>query len=77
MNRIGSKLPLWEGDKMLNIKKLRMDMGLTQQYVSLKVGISDRAYRDIENGKATPSLNSIKGLEKLFHKPYQELLSEV
>lgn len=54
-----------------------MDMGLTQQYVSLKVGISDRAYRDIENGKATPSLNSIKGLEKLFHKPYQELLSEV
>lgn len=62
---------------MLNIKKIRLDMGFSQCYVSSEIGISDRAYRDIENGKANPSLKTVKNLERFFNKTYQELLVEV
>ena len=62
---------------MLNVKKIRLDMGITQSHASSEIGISDRAYRDIENGKSTPSFNTMKKMEKFFHKTYQELLLEV
>ena len=62
---------------MLNLKKIRLDMGFTQSYVSSEIGISDRAYRDIESGKSNPSLKTIKELERFFNKTYQELLIEV
>ena len=52
-------------------------MGITQSHASSEIGISDRAYRDIENGKSTPSFNTMKKMEKFFHKTYQELLLEV
>lgn len=62
---------------MLNVKKLRIDMGVTQSHVSSEIGISSRAYRDIENGKASPSLKTITKMEKFFNKSYYELLLEV
>ena len=33
--------------------KIRYDLGLTQDKMSEKLGISERAYSDIENGRST------------------------
>ena len=41
---------------MLKVKQTRLNMGLTQYQIASELGISDRAYRDIENGKSKPSL---------------------
>lgn len=62
---------------MLNIKAMRIDMDLSQLYVASEIGISDRAYRNIENGKSKPSIKTLEELERFFNKPYQELLQEV
>ena len=62
---------------MLKVKQLRFNTGLTQYQLASELGISDRAYRDIENGKAIPSLKVVERMEKYFRQPYQELLKEV
>lgn len=38
MNKIGSKLPLWEGDKMLNIKKNKNGHGVNSTICIFKSG---------------------------------------
>ncbi len=62
---------------MLKVKQTRLNMGLTQYQIASELGISDRAYRDIENGKSKPSLVVVERMEKYFKQPYKELLNEV
>ena len=72
----GSKLPRKVGT-MLYIEKLRDDMKLSQKYVAKQIGISDRAYRDIEKGKSKPAFKAITGMEEFFKISYTELLKQV
>lgn len=72
----GSKLPRKVG-KMLSIEKRRVEMGLSQKYVAEQIGISDRAYRDIEKGKSRPAFKAITGMERFFDISYVELLKQI
>ena len=34
-----------------NLRKIRREKDLTQEYIAFELGISQKAYSDIENGK--------------------------
>ena len=50
----------------LKLKKLRIDMGLTQNELAQKIGISRSFYTNIENGKANPTLKTALKLKKVL-----------
>lgn len=59
---------------MLLIQKLRNEKGYTQVEISKRIGISDRAYRNIELGKSKPSYQVSINLQKLFNESIDKLL---
>lgn len=60
-----------------NVKKLRQAHGLTQSYVASVLGISRRAYVDIENGKALPrTYERYEALATVLHVDISDLWLE-
>ncbi|WP_072870859.1 helix-turn-helix transcriptional regulator [Desulfofundulus thermosubterraneus] len=52
----------------------RKKLGLTQEQVSLVIGISKKTYSHIETGRRNPSWEVAQRLEKFFGIPASELL---
>jgi len=61
---------------MKEIKRLRIELGESQDLIADKIGVSTRGYRKIENGECFPIYKNAKALEQIFHKPIEDLLSE-
>lgn len=62
---------------MLLLQSLRNEKGYTQLEVASKIGISDRAYRNIEHGKSKPSYAVSMNLQSLFNESIIKLLDTV
>ncbi|MCP2518913.1 XRE family transcriptional regulator [Candidatus Aminicenantes bacterium AC-708-M15] len=58
------------------IKELREIMGLTQEQVAQKVGVSKEYISMLENGLRVPSLEVLYNLAQLFHQDVSYFLSE-
>lgn len=48
------------------LKKLRQELGLTQEQAAQKIGISRFWYIDIELGRKSPSIKTAKKIAKAF-----------
>lgn len=61
---------------MINkLKKLRLIAGLTQNYISHKVGLHPRNYQKIEQGKHLPRVDRALTLAKALNTTVEELFS--
>lgn len=49
-----------------NFKKARKNLGLTQEQVANKVGITPNSYARIERGDAKPSYDTLKAICKVL-----------
>lgn len=57
-----------------NIRRLRKDLGLTQEEMSAKGGFNYRFYQKLESGKYSPNLYTLFRLAKTFRVKVTELL---
>ncbi len=55
------------------LRKLRLEKGLSQENVALELGITQKAYSDIENGKTYLKNDSLLKLVSLYNVPINEL----
>lgn len=62
---------------MLLLQKLRNEKGYTQIDVAKRIGISDRALRNIELGKSKPSYKVAINLQTLFNESIDKLLDTI
>jgi len=53
-----------------NFKKTRKNLGLTQEQVAEKVGITTNSYARIERGDAKPSYDTLKAICKVLKLPF-------
>ena len=61
---------------MINkLRKLRLEKGLTQENVALELGITQKAYSDIENGKRDVTVGELKVLSRLYGRSVEEIMS--
>lgn len=59
---------------MINkLRKLRLEKGLSQENVALELGITQKAYSDIEHGKTYLKNDSLLKLSSLYDIPVEEL----
>ncbi|UFH32327.1 helix-turn-helix domain-containing protein [Chryseobacterium sp. C-71] len=49
-----------------NIRKIRRDRDLTQEYMAFEMGISQKAYSDIENSKVKINLEILTKISKIL-----------
>ena len=56
------------------LRKLRKDLGLTQNELALKVGVGQSYINKIERGFTDPSLPTLKRMGKVLGIDYKELL---
>lgn len=61
---------------MLNIKKHRTALRLSQAVVAKELNISVRMYQFLESGQRKPSWKTQERLENFFGIPARELLAE-
>lgn len=59
------------------IRRARMDAGLTQQKAADAVGVTLRVYQSYEQGKHSPSLESLVILADLFDVTTDQLLGRI
>ena len=57
-----------------NIRNLRIDKGLSQDYIAELLGVSHQAVSRWENGLAAPSVDNIAELCELFDVSFEQLL---
>ena len=57
-----------------NLKRIRMEKGITQGDIVRKLGISRSFVSNIENGKTNPTLSTISKLAKALGIPTNELI---
>lgn len=57
-----------------NIRSLRIDKGLSQDYIAELLGVSHQAVSRWENGLAAPSVDNIAELCELFDVSFEQLL---
>lgn len=50
----------------LNIRKLRRDRDFTQEYMAFEMGISQKAYSDIENSKVKINLDMLTKISEIL-----------
>ncbi|HHU49858.1 MAG: helix-turn-helix transcriptional regulator [Caldicoprobacterales bacterium] len=56
-----------------NIKFLRKQMGLRQEDIAIKLGVTRQTINAIENNKYNPTLELAMRLAKLFNTPVEEI----
>ena len=62
-----------EGEEVEKLKELRKKRGLSQQFVSEKLGITQQAYRLIENGNRKLSVELAKALAAILQVEWYTL----
>lgn len=50
-----------------SIRKIRRERDLTQEYMAFEMGISQKAYSDIENAKVKINLDILKKISVILH----------
>lgn len=58
-----------------NIKKLRQDLGLTQDQLAQKVGVRRETIVFLEQGKYNPSLNLAYNIAKIFGVAIEDIFT--
>lgn len=58
------------------VKKLRLDRGLTQPALALSAGVTERYLRDLEQGKASPTLTVVVSLANSLEVDADELVKQ-
>lgn len=59
----------------LNIRKLRRDRDFTQEYMAFEMGISQKAYSDIENSKVKINLEILTKISDILEIKPSEVCS--
>ncbi len=60
-----------------NLRKLRKEMGLTQQELAARAGVSQQIITHYETGVRTPKLEKAVRLAKVLQVPVEEIFGEV
>lgn len=58
-----------------NIRKMRRDRDLTQEYMAFEMGISQKAYSDIENSKVKINLEILTKVSNILNIKPSEICS--
>lgn len=58
-----------------NVKKFRLELGLTQKKLAEQVDLKRNTISDVENGKMLLSINSLKRVAKVFGCTIDELVN--
>lgn len=58
-----------------NVKKFRLEFGLTQKKLAEQVNLKRNTISDVENGKILLSINSLKRVAKVFNCTIDELVN--
>ncbi|MFC0426583.1 helix-turn-helix protein [compost metagenome] len=58
-----------------NIRKMRRDRDLTQEYMAFEMGISQKAYSDIENSKVKINLEILTKISNILNIKPSEICS--
>ena len=68
-----------KGRKMFsqNLQKLRSEKNLSQEQLADKIGVSRQTISAWESGKASPELDKITTISKLFSVSIDELVGEI
>ncbi|WP_394405363.1 helix-turn-helix domain-containing protein [Streptococcus sp. 20-1249] len=59
-----------------NLKRLRLEKGLTQKQVAQAIKTSQQCYMRWETGKTSPTLNTLEKLAQFFGVTVSELVAE-
>lgn len=55
------------------VQRLRQKIGITQEQLSERAGISPKNLSELENGRGNPTLSSLEGLARAFEISMSEL----
>jgi putative transcriptional regulator len=58
----------------ITLKAARVNKNLTQKQAAAKLGISDNALWNYENGRSYPNVKVIKKMEELYGISYNDLI---
>ena len=61
---------------MENLKKLRLEAGLTQLALQMKTGIDQAILSKYENGERTPTVENLQTLAEFFHTSLDYLMEK-
>ncbi len=59
-----------------NLRNVRLDNGLTQKQVAVKLGVVESCYANWEQGRTEPNLEMLRKLSTLLHVKVDELLND-
>ena len=59
-----------------NLKSARLEMGLTQKQVAMKLGVVESCYASWEQGRTEPNLEMLRKLSALLRVTIDELLND-
>ena len=61
---------------MIDIREIRKKLGLSQEYIAEKLGVTQASYSCKEAGKRKFSIEELKILKKILNVTYEELLGD-
>lgn len=61
---------------MLDIKDIRKRLGLSQEYIAQRLGVTQASYSCKEAGKRKFSIEELKILKRILNVSYDELLGD-
>ena len=61
---------------MIDIREIRKKLGLSQEYIAQKLGITQASYSCKEAGKRKFSIEELKILKRVLNVTYEELLGD-
>lgn len=64
-------------DLGLLLKKIRLDRGFTLAEVAEAVGVTSGLLSQLENGKTSPSINSLEGILRFYRVPLSEFFRQI
>ena len=71
---------VWEMDMLSfseRLRLLRTESNLTQKNIATAIGISERGYIDLENGKSKPKYDNVVKLAYYFDIPLDYLVGRI
>lgn len=60
----------------MNLKEIRLNLGMSQKEVAQKLNIHERQYQKYESGAQVPSATVMQKLVTLYQVPFEYLISE-
>lgn len=64
-------------DLSLLLKKIRLERGFTLAEVAEGVGVTSGLLSQLENGKTSPSINSLEGILRFYRMPLSEFFLQI